>query len=357
ILYHINQDKYKTSYTYDDKDRLKESIYTKNDEIPLIEEYQYDSLNRVIESTHPIIKNKYTYLSKNGRTTNLISTHQKRINGGYQRHSYQYDKEGNIINKLENHASTRYTYDSLNRLIREDNEELNQTVLYTYDGNGNIQTKEIYDYTLTDNLENKTIIEYNYNDFNDYLTRFDGKDIRYDSLGNPIVYKDIPLVWNQKELKKYGNIEFTYNGNHIRTKKNTNGKSIEYIVDGSRILKEKIEYYTTHLESILDEGGTIGTYQEEIEYIYGNQGIIGFDYIKGNMKTRYYYNKNILGDILEIYDEYGRLVGKYSYDAYGNHKILIDIDHIATLNPFRYRSYYYDEEIKLYYLNSRYYDS
>ena len=29
---------------------------------------------------------------------------------------------------------------------------------------------------------------------------------------------------------------------------------------------------------------------------------------------------------------------------------------IALLNPFRYRSYYYDEETNLYYLNSRYYD-
>ena len=29
---------------------------------------------------------------------------------------------------------------------------------------------------------------------------------------------------------------------------------------------------------------------------------------------------------------------------------------LATLNPFRYRSYYYDEETGLYYLNSRYYD-
>ena len=29
---------------------------------------------------------------------------------------------------------------------------------------------------------------------------------------------------------------------------------------------------------------------------------------------------------------------------------------IALLNPFRYRSYYYDVETGLYYLNSRYYD-
>ena len=29
---------------------------------------------------------------------------------------------------------------------------------------------------------------------------------------------------------------------------------------------------------------------------------------------------------------------------------------IADLNPFRYRSYYYDTGTKLYYLHSRYYD-
>ena len=30
---------------------------------------------------------------------------------------------------------------------------------------------------------------------------------------------------------------------------------------------------------------------------------------------------------------------------------------LAELNPFRYRSYYLDEETGLYYLNSRYYDA
>ena len=34
----------------------------------------------------------------------------------------------------------------------------------------------------------------------------------------------------------------------------------------------------------------------------------------------------------------------------------MDIDGIGTLNPFRYRGYYYDTETELYYLNSRYYD-
>ncbi len=53
----------------------------------------------------------------------------------------------------------------------------------------------------------------------------------------------------------------------------------------------------------------------------------------------------------------------YEYDAWGNHKVvnasgveITDANHIGNLNPFRYRSYYYDTEFKLYYLQTRYYD-
>ena len=48
----------------------------------------------------------------------------------------------------------------------------------------------------------------------------------------------------------------------------------------------------------------------------------------------------------------------YSYDAWGN--ILWTEDesgiNLSSLNPYRYRGYYYDTETGLYYLNSRYYD-
>ena len=65
---------------------------------------------------------------------------------------------------------------------------------------------------------------------------------------------------------------------------------------------------------------------------------------------------------------------KYNYDAWGNHRIgnarnelIYDSatgviaagyeNHIAILNPIRYRGYYYDTETGLYYLQSRYYDA
>lgn len=39
-----------------------------------------------------------------------------------------------------------------------------------------------------------------------------------------------------------------------------------------------------------------------------------------------------------------------------NGTTITDSNHIATLNPFRYRGYYYDSETGFYYLMSRYYD-
>ena len=48
---------------------------------------------------------------------------------------------------------------------------------------------------------------------------------------------------------------------------------------------------------------------------------------------------------------------KYTYDAWGNHTITDYTEFgLGSINPFRYRSYYYDTETGLYYLKSRYYD-
>ena len=50
-------------------------------------------------------------------------------------------------------------------------------------------------------------------------------------------------------------------------------------------------------------------------------------------------------------------MARYSYDAWGVCTVTQDSVDIANVNPFRYRSYYFDEEIELYYLQSRYYDA
>ena len=57
------------------------------------------------------------------------------------------------------------------------------------------------------------------------------------------------------------------------------------------------------------------------------------------------------------------MVASYSYDAWGNHTVYDEYGDVNTyygtignINPIRYRSYYYDTETGLYYLQSRYYD-
>lgn len=79
----------------------------------------------------------------------------------------------------------------------------------------------------------------------------------------------------------------------------------------------------------------------------------------------YYYLKNLQNDIIVILDRNGNKLVSYIYDSWGkivhikdgnNNEISNNQEHIANINPFRYRSYYYDEETNLYYLNHRYYN-
>ena len=81
--------------------------------------------------------------------------------------------------------------------------------------------------------------------------------------------------------------------------------------------------------------------------------------------AKYWYDKNLQGDIVGVHNSAGTLVAQYVYDAWGNHRqitdgscndVSADTSHIANINPFRYRGYYYDVETGWYYLNARYYD-
>ena len=74
----------------------------------------------------------------------------------------------------------------------------------------------------------------------------------------------------------------------------------------------------------------------------------------------YWFEKNLQGDILSVYDSTGQQVAYYTYhDAWGNHTAYTTTSATegAQYNPFRYRGYYYDTDLEMYYLQSRYYDA
>ena len=82
-------------------------------------------------------------------------------------------------------------------------------------------------------------------------------------------------------------------------------------------------------------------------------------YAEGVFDT-YWFEKNLQGDIVAVYNDAGTLLVTYAYDAWG---YLLSTKYsnggastAAQYNPFRYRGYYRDSETGFYYLNSRYYD-
>jgi len=94
------------------------------------------------------------------------------------------------------------------------------------------------------------------------------------------------------------------------------------------------------------------------KYYYDHNGnrVLKEEYDSSNnlvKSTRYYYVKNVLGNILAVIDNNKSKVVEYSYNAWG--EVTSTGGTLAHINPFRYKSYYYDSDIKMYYCKSRYY--
>ena len=150
------------------------------------------------------------------------------------------------------------------------------------------------------------------------------------------------LKWERgRLLAVYGDNKYSYDADGVRIKKKTaNGILHKYFTEGTRIHHEE---YGAH----------------ENWYYYDATGIVGIEHDG----VRYYFQKNIQGDVARIFNANGYLVARYVYDAWGNHTVYdsngninTDENFIGNINPFRYRGYYYDIETGLYYLNTRYYD-
>ena len=140
-------------------------------------------------------------------------------------------------------------------------------------------------------------------------------------------------------------LAFTYDDNGIRTSKTVNGVEHVYNVSGSTILSEA---WGNHL----------------IMYMYDDNGQpVGMQYrntaYAANTFDTYWFEKNLQGDIVAVYNASGTKLISYTYDAWGNFTTTYSNGGASTsaiYNPFRYRSYYYDTETGLYYVSSRYYD-
>ena len=272
-----------TQYTRNSADLPTEITRTVGEEFEIEQNYTYKPWSETNPQTHvlPLVTNESTQLVLNGV---LQETQNKDV---------EYDANGNIIQ----YGTTTYEYDSLNRLIRENNQELGKTFLWTYDAGGNITSRNKYNYTTVATSNLGTYIsqdEYRYSaSWKDQLSYFynemEGcdcnsqngnirafkpgliclcKSFSYDKSGNPTIYRGNALEWNRgrlltKATLKDGTVNISYDAQGRRRSKTKGSVYYNYTYE-----KDKLLQLTTNF------GGDPAT----LTFIYDSQGVKGFAY-------------------------------------------------------------------------------
>lgn len=164
--------------------------------------------------------------------------------------------------------------------------------------------------------------------------------MKYDAVGNMLKKGTTVFTWNQgRMLATVDNgkkISYGYDHTGNRVRKTVDGVTMDYCMAGDLLVAEttgdKIIWYKYDSAANLI---SIRAYGKEFFYI-----------------------KNLQNDVIALADASGEIVTEYKYDSWG--KILSITgskkDTIGKTNPFRYKSYYYDNETGMYYLRNRYYD-
>ena len=147
---------------------------------------------------------------------------------------------------------------------------------------------------------------------------------------------------------------YKYNADGVRTHKTAYDLDVddytehEYILNGTQIVAEIIDNYTTLIYLYDENGAPIGMKYRTAAYAAGV-----FD--------TFFFEKNLQGDVIAVYDSNGTKLISYTYDAWGNFRTTYVTTGTTALgkairNPFKYRGYYYDNDTGWYYLQTRYYN-
>ncbi len=358
-------------YVYDSQGRLTKTLdYTSRiGSTPVT--YSYDNQQRIWSVSYNWAHQTITY-NDAGQPTQIVADHNADDMVSYQYtynslseisghtishdgkdvyYTYAYDSLGNITeisvcSTIYGITSTKYItyfYDEAGQLRRENNQPAGYSWFMTYDDAGNMLTRTKHAYTTGDlgpALETQTLT-YSSSTWGDRLTGINGTAVTSDAVGNILSDGSGTYTWkNGRQLatatKNGTTWTYTYDASGMRTKRTNGSTTYSYFYDGNSLRKMKIG-------------------SDTLTFIYGVNGhpmAVKYNY------EYYYYVTNILGDVLAIVDDYGTEVVTYTYDAWGNH-LSTGGSMASTLgayNPLRYRSYVYDQETGLYYLQSRYYN-
>ena len=296
--------------------------------------------SKVYSGSKQILSNYYSYKTNSkyqNALSSIIEEESKFYGSSHYIRSYKTDSLGNVTNVSDSvFGSHAYTYDSRGFLIKEDNTS------YTYDDNGNMITSG-----------NST---YKYDNLN-RLISINGDSIFYSftNPGNPRLFKDTEYKFEGRRLvgisedlgvDEQKTVDYTYNSNGLIIK-----KVLGYWYADDRDSEEYTTKYYYDGEKLITEIGP----RNRLDFLYDENGIL-YGLIKDSSR-KYFYIRDFMSNILGLVDDSGNIVVKYKYDAYGNRISITDTSgcDLGNINPFRYKGYYYDDDVEMYYCKSRFY--
>ncbi|MCL2797818.1 MAG: hypothetical protein FWD58_07175 [Firmicutes bacterium] len=271
---------------------------------------------------------------------------------GHQYH-YEYDARGNVtdietdITQTSIHTvnNVHYTYNGANQVETEEykrNNLVDFSHRYEYNDRGQVKA-------IKDEPTGATLRSFSFDRLG-RLETADGIAYTYNNYGNVAKIGSKTLSWDRRNLltgyreNTQNRTNYSYNHQGVRFEKtvtaNGNRTKITYLLDGSKILGENRN-------------------STKLRYFYDATGIAGIRYNGVN----YIYLKDALGNIAGIQSG-ENVICLYRYTAFGECTVLnpagnptsTGLNVIAYLNPFRWKSHYYDADTKLYYIDGRYYD-
>ena len=383
-----------TSYQYDLEDRLKMQQWNIGPNVGFIENRSYNTTNGTLSSLNyslsipdgvsnmSNITAAYTY-------TPVSQIHKKTIQyaGGdqfYLAYSYPKNSSTNLTTNQIEYMNYRFPngalilgqkngYDSSGRLISvtpstDSGIDTSKAVTYSYDTLGQLTTcvdkssgstvTYSYAYDTAGNIRSTSgggaakTYYYENNSWRDLLTK-----IKIGNTTKSITYTTPGLPDNWYNGSDYA---FTWkNGRQLATvQKDNQTTTYSYDMDGirnSKTVGNTTYHFDTLSGKVMHQTGA----ERELWFIYDDAGNPYMMISKhGSIVWEYWYLLNACGDVIGIINRYRQLVAKYGYDPYGNltYEWINNNDNVGTINPLRYRGYFYDFETGLYYLQSRYYD-
>ena len=301
--------------------------------------YSYNSLRQLTrKTTGSLFYRAYAY--KAGSETDQITAQVQYMN--YRKtddslllgYKYAYNGDGNIsaiyhslaTGGASSTADQTYTYDVLGQLTR-----------------------------CVDNIAGRNI-------WKDRLTK-----VQVGSTSENITYETAASGYISGNPTSYFNgrhYDFTWmQGRQLATAR-VGGVTTSYTYDMAGVRSSKTVGSTEYKFDTLSGLVTRQTWsngQKELYFVYDDSNqpyLIAYRSSPNATPLFYFYILNQQGDVVAIANGGGNIVCRYSYDPWGTVSVGEDSSacQIGTLNPLRYRGYYYDTETGLYYLLSRYYD-